>query len=74
MDNTSGRTLNTGARSIEPDPFGRDESFGIGEPIVLSERDYDLFIELITANTEPPEVARREAAEFKRERAGKSGN
>ncbi len=35
------------------------------DQIVLSDRDYELFTQMMTAETEPTEIARQEAAEFR---------
>ena len=35
------------------------------EQIILSDRDYELFMQIMTADTEPTALAMREAAEFK---------
>lgn len=42
-----------------------DEVLARYEEIVLSERDYKQFVAIMTSDSEPTEVAKREAAEFK---------
>jgi uncharacterized protein (DUF1778 family) len=42
-----------------------DEVLARQEQIVLSEQDYKQFVAIMTADTEPTEVAKREATEFK---------
>jgi uncharacterized protein (DUF1778 family) len=42
-----------------------DEILAHHEQIVLSNRDYNQFVAIMTADTEPTEIAKREAAGFK---------
>jgi uncharacterized protein (DUF1778 family) len=42
-----------------------DEILAKQESIVLSERDYDRFVSLMTADTEPTDTAKCESAKFK---------
>lgn len=41
-----------------------DEILAQHEQIRLSEKDYDLFVQLMTSDSEPTAIARKEAAEF----------
>jgi hypothetical protein len=38
------------------------------EPILLSDRDFDLFVEMMAADTKPTQTAMREASEFRKGR------
>jgi len=42
-----------------------DEVLARYEEIVLSERDYNQFVAIMTSGSEPTEIAKKEAAEFK---------
>ena len=42
-----------------------DEVLARHEQIILSDRDYELFVEIMTSDAQPPELAKQEAAEFK---------
>jgi uncharacterized protein (DUF1778 family) len=42
-----------------------DEILAHHEQIVLSERDYELFVAMMTSESEPTDIAKEEASEFK---------
>jgi uncharacterized protein (DUF1778 family) len=46
-----------------------DEVLRRHESIILSNRDYEQFVAIMTADTEPTEIAKREASEYRRFRA-----
>lgn len=43
-----------------------DEVLARHEQIILSERDYELFVQIMTSDAQPTELAKQEAEEFKK--------